>query len=111
MTDQPPPPAVPAGWYPHGDVQRWWDGTAWTDHTAPLTAASVQHGPAFANASAPPSTRNRSSSSPWELVALGMLLPVGIALYGLVHPVMGVVVGGIGALVLIVLVVRTVATS
>lgn len=32
----PPPPAVPAGWYPAGDVQRYWDGSAWTDHTAPL---------------------------------------------------------------------------
>ena len=32
----PPPPAVPAGWYPAGDVQRYWDGAAWTEHTAPL---------------------------------------------------------------------------
>jgi hypothetical protein len=36
-TPPPPPPAgVPAGWYPQGDVQRFWDGAAWTDHTAPL---------------------------------------------------------------------------
>lgn len=32
----PPPVSVPAGWYPQGDVQRYWDGTTWTDHTAPL---------------------------------------------------------------------------
>lgn len=33
----PPPPAgVPAGWYPRGDVQEYWDGTAWTGNTAPL---------------------------------------------------------------------------
>lgn len=32
----PPPPTVPAGWYPQGDLQRYWDGTAWTEHTAPL---------------------------------------------------------------------------
>jgi hypothetical protein len=32
----PPPVSVPAGWYPQGDVQRYWDGSAWTDHTAPL---------------------------------------------------------------------------
>lgn len=32
----PPPPAVPAGWYPAGDVQRYWDGSTWTEHTAPL---------------------------------------------------------------------------
>lgn len=33
----PPPPAgVPAGWYPRGDVQEYWDGAAWTGNTAPL---------------------------------------------------------------------------
>ncbi len=35
-TPMPPPPGVPAGWYPNGDVQRYWDGTGWTEHTAPL---------------------------------------------------------------------------
>jgi hypothetical protein len=29
-------PQTPAGWYPQGDVQRWWDGNAWTEHTQPL---------------------------------------------------------------------------
>lgn len=32
----PPPAGVPAGWYPRGDVQEYWDGTIWTGHTAPL---------------------------------------------------------------------------
>ncbi|WP_081607516.1 DUF2510 domain-containing protein [Rhodococcus triatomae] len=35
----PPPPAVPAGWYPDPDtalLQRYWDGTSWTERTAPL---------------------------------------------------------------------------
>ncbi len=27
---------IPPGWYPHGNIQRYWDGTAWTDDTAPL---------------------------------------------------------------------------
>lgn len=34
----PPPPPVPAGWYPDpsgGKLQRYWDGTEWTEHTAP----------------------------------------------------------------------------
>ena len=37
----PPPeqvePATPAGWYPdpHGEGRRYWDGTKWTEHTAP----------------------------------------------------------------------------
>ena len=31
-------PVVPAGWYPDqaAGVQRWWDGQAWTEHTAPM---------------------------------------------------------------------------
>lgn len=39
---QPPPPAgPPPGWYaaPDGSGnQRWWDGTRWTEHTAPPSA-------------------------------------------------------------------------
>ncbi|MDV6259822.1 DUF2510 domain-containing protein [Rhodococcoides yunnanense] len=34
----PPPPLVPAGWYPDPDrnkTLRYWDGNAWTPHTAP----------------------------------------------------------------------------
>jgi hypothetical protein len=34
----PPPPSVPAGWYPDPNgqpLQRYWDGTQWTEHTAP----------------------------------------------------------------------------
>ncbi|WP_290703814.1 MULTISPECIES: DUF2510 domain-containing protein [Gordonia] len=37
-TPPPPPPSVPAGWYPDADnpaLQRYWDGTQWTEHTAP----------------------------------------------------------------------------
>lgn len=34
MNDAPPPPA---GWYPdpHGSGHRYWDGSAWTEQTAP----------------------------------------------------------------------------
>lgn len=33
---QPAPPTMaPAGWYPHGSGQRYWDGHRWTEHTAP----------------------------------------------------------------------------
>ena len=31
-----PAPSIPAGWYPNGNVQQYWDGDAWTDQTAPL---------------------------------------------------------------------------
>lgn len=29
-------PTTPAGWYQQGQQLRYWDGTAWTEHTAPL---------------------------------------------------------------------------
>lgn len=31
-----PARTIPPGWYPHGNIQRYWDGSAWTDDTAPL---------------------------------------------------------------------------
>ena len=32
----PPHSPVPAGWYPdQAGTMRWWDGQAWTSHTAP----------------------------------------------------------------------------
>lgn len=33
MTQTPNPPA---GWYPQGGQERWWDGTAWSDNFRPL---------------------------------------------------------------------------
>jgi hypothetical protein len=39
----PTPPTTPAGWYPdHSNpaIQRYWDGTTWTDHTAPAAGAA-----------------------------------------------------------------------
>src|SRR3954447_24525882 len=33
MTQTPNPPA---GWYPQGSQERWWDGTAWSDNFRPL---------------------------------------------------------------------------
>ncbi len=38
MTNHPPPDpgTAPAGWYPvPGGMQRYWDGSEWTTHTAP----------------------------------------------------------------------------
>lgn len=35
MSYDSPPPSMPAGWYPdHTGTQRYWDGVAWTEHTA-----------------------------------------------------------------------------
>ncbi|WP_158220286.1 DUF4352 domain-containing protein [Kineosporia sp. A_224] len=39
------PQGTPAGWYPSGNVQRYWDGGQWTEQTAPLQGASAQTGP------------------------------------------------------------------
>lgn len=33
MTQTPNPPA---GWYPQGNQERWWDGSAWSDNVRPL---------------------------------------------------------------------------
>ena len=38
-TSPPQPPSVPAGWYPEGNLQRYWDGTRWTENTAPLATS------------------------------------------------------------------------
>jgi hypothetical protein len=44
-------PGPPAGWYPQGDHERWWDGTAWSDNIRPLGSEQPQPGyqqPAYA---------------------------------------------------------------
>ena len=39
MTQTPNPPA---GWYPQGTQERWWDGTAWSDNFRPLGSELTQ---------------------------------------------------------------------
>ena len=38
MTQTPPP----AGWYPQGNQERWWDGNAWSDNFRPIGSEQVQ---------------------------------------------------------------------
>ena len=46
-------PSVPPGWYPTSDgQQRYWDGTTWTEHMAPLVGAAQ---PGSAQGAAPSS--------------------------------------------------------
>jgi hypothetical protein len=54
MEGTPQQPSVPAGWYPDpsGDGLRYWDGVAWTTHTAPA-AGQLQQAEAAAPAQAP----------------------------------------------------------
>jgi hypothetical protein len=40
MTQTPQPPA---GWYPQGNQERWWDGVGWSDNFRPLGSDQVQH--------------------------------------------------------------------
>jgi Protein of unknown function (DUF2510) len=39
MTQTPNPPA---GWYPQGGQERWWDGTGWSDNFRPLGSEQTQ---------------------------------------------------------------------
>ncbi len=73
-------PITPAGWYDdgHGSL-RWWDGSVWTDHTAPL-----KHEPAGPAAPAaaetrvevlPPATKVEvKSSAVWWAVPIALLV-------------------------------------
>lgn len=67
----------PAGWYPDPQdamQQRYWDGTAWTGHTAPTGVAS-----AMPQAAAPTSTPSPATSAPaWSVPMAGEVTdPVG----------------------------------
>jgi hypothetical protein len=35
-------PSPPAGWYPQGNQERWWDGNAWSDNFRPLGSEQAQ---------------------------------------------------------------------
>ena len=48
MTQTPNPPA---GWYPQGGQERWWDGNAWSDNFRPLGSEATQ--PMFQAAAQP----------------------------------------------------------
>lgn len=81
------PAMPPAGWYPDStrlDLQRYWDGTAWTGHTAPLGGAPGPTAPAMAPTSpsgAASAAAPKSGSLKWWLIGAGaavLLLVVGI---------------------------------
>ncbi len=72
MNDEPVQPSAPAGWYPEvtrQGTQRYWDGSRWTEHLAPLSEAQQ------------PQVQNNDG-----LASLGMIL-------GLLLPIVGLVIG------------------
>jgi hypothetical protein len=79
MSGETPSPSVPAGWYPdptQPGTQRYWDGSQWTEHRAPLSPAP---------ASAPPAATGTSSwsltPSPRLIIALLGVLAAVIAIF------------------------------
>jgi hypothetical protein len=65
-----------AGWYPSGPgEQRYWDGSAWTEHIAPHSAP--QYGPQYGQPVAPARSH---PSPPWRLFAvIGVVITLVIA--------------------------------
>src|SRR5947209_17975286 len=63
---------VPAGWYedPNGSGVRYWDGSAWTQHTAAHASPIQQVGSAIADARAaapaPPVAAQAAAPSYWS---------------------------------------------
>ncbi len=106
-TDGTNPPQTPAGWYPDTTVpgtQRYWDGTAWTQHTAPLAGATP-----IASAPTPvqphPAVSTPQPAEPLAYPAVGSLnaaVPVNApekkSKAGLI---VGLIVGGIALLVVL----------
>jgi endonuclease YncB( thermonuclease family) len=85
---------APAGWYPDSHVpglQRYWDGVAWTSHTAPIapSAGTASPVPVYTIPAAPVQAAQKRSLPTWAwiviaVVALGIgliLSPVFAVLY------------------------------
>lgn len=89
MSDQESPQA-PAGWYPDPQApgqQRYWDGNAWTDHTAPgpgsgprVTGGGPPRVPEVQRADWQTADQERPSTWLWQSIVATVLccLPAGI---------------------------------
>ncbi len=70
MEGTPQQPSVPPNWYPDPDGEglRYWDGTAWTTHTAPAVApaepAAESQAPTQPAASQAPATQPAAAHAP-----------------------------------------------
>lgn len=81
-----PRPITPAGWYDDGHGRlRWWDGSRWTEHTAPLTpgpSAQPRQQPA-------PAARPTPELVPVGKSRLVWILPLVLVLAALVGGLLG----------------------
>lgn len=91
---------TPPGWYPdpnNAALQRWWDGTTWTEHTAPATGAS---GSAVATG-APSGKKVPAGIFGILLGAFGVhKFYLGYTTEGLIMVLVSVLTCGIGAIVM-----------
>jgi len=84
-----PTPITPAGWYDDGHGRlRWWDGSRWTEHTAPLVAQ--QPVPQRPQRPAPPA-RPVADLVPVKRSKLVWILPLVLVLAALVGGLLGAV--------------------
>ena len=84
MSDAPPPPPTPAGWYnDSAGRMRWWDGHAWTDAYAPVVVPT------------PRAPVNAISVTGFVLALVGLvssvtgLFAVGLGVLGLIASIAG----------------------
>ncbi|MGI9577674.1 MAG: DUF4870 domain-containing protein [Microthrixaceae bacterium] len=67
----------PAGWYPDAQgIQRYWDGTQWTDHTQQTQVPATQRTSSGAVVSPAPEDQRGQASLAHGLGAIGFLVPM-----------------------------------
>jgi TM2 domain-containing membrane protein YozV len=106
-------PAAPAGWFPHGNGQRFWNGYAWTEHTAPPPPPQLTSGYAVQRPAGWVQTSHGmvpvlqvSPKSPALALLASFFIPgLGSMLNGEVGKGVGILVGYLVSLVLVFVVV------
>lgn len=73
------PEGPPPGWYDDGvtaDLQRWFDGTDWTEHTRPLPESALRPAPSTARTTGPAhATTGGTAPGSWAAASGGVWLP------------------------------------
>ena len=72
MTQTPNPPA---GWYPQGTQERWWDGTGWSDNFRPLGSDQTQQPGQPATTAGYPNTFQQVPQPGWSQPTYGQPQP------------------------------------